>query len=146
MYCRYCGKEISDEAFMCPNCGTPTGTAPSKKKVQNAAPETSAGGVNATALSVVAFILSMIAFVTGIIFGAFFYVYTGGVLLLYVLGTITILPALAGLSIGTYLLCSGRNQNTYGTKVLATISVIYSALVLTFLLITACLIVTEAIY
>ncbi len=27
MYCKHCGKELADEALMCPDCGTPTGVA-----------------------------------------------------------------------------------------------------------------------
>ena len=28
MFCKNCGKELADNAFMCPNCGAPTQTGP----------------------------------------------------------------------------------------------------------------------
>ncbi len=28
MFCKNCGKELADTAFMCPNCGAPTQTEP----------------------------------------------------------------------------------------------------------------------
>lgn len=38
MYCKHCGKELADEAIMCPNCGTPTGiifkSAKPEKKIK----------------------------------------------------------------------------------------------------------------
>ena len=145
MYCRHCGKELSDEAFMCPDCGTPTGVDFAKKKIQKETPETEAGGINMTALSVVAFILSMFAFVTGIIFGAFCYEYVGAALLLYVLGATTILPALVGLSIGAYVLCK-RNLLSTNAKNFAIVAVVFASIVLLVLFLTACLIVTEALF
>ena len=138
MYCKYCGKEISDEAFMCPNCGTPTGTELPKKKVQNEEPQSSTTGANTTALSVVAFILSMFAFVTGVIYGALFYVYTP-LVTLFVLSATSILPALAGLVIGAYLLTSGRDQLSANARAYAIVSIVLSSVVLFFLFITSCL-------
>ena len=138
MYCRHCGKELSDEAFMCPNCGTPTGTEPPKKKVQNEESESSAGGVNTTALSVVTFIISMFAFVTGVIYGALFYVYTP-LVTLFIISVTSILPALAGLVIGAYLLVSGRDKLSDKAKTYAIVSIVLSSVVLFFLFITSCL-------
>ena len=150
MYCRYCGKELSDKAFMCPHCGAPTNSDVAQKdEEKEVKPETQntaqTSDTNKTALAIVAFVLSTFALVTGIIFGAFFYVYVGSVVLLYIIGATTILPALAGLAIGSYLLSAGRNHLTFGGKLFATLAVIYSVIVLLFLFLTACLIVAEAI-
>ena len=144
MYCRHCGKELSDEAFMCPNCGTLTGADPVKKQTQKETPETSSGSVNTTALAAVAFLLSMLAFVTGIIFGAFCYVTAGAMLFLYIFGASTILPAVASLSIGTYLLVAGRDKLSNHAKGFAITSVVLSAFILVFLFLTGCILVPGA--
>lgn len=35
MYCRNCGKEIDDQAIICPNCGVPTETKPAVEDTGN---------------------------------------------------------------------------------------------------------------
>ena len=146
MFCKHCGKELSDEAFMCPNCGTPINpnfaNKNEHKKEETAKPEIDtviASGVNKTGLTVAAFILSMIAFVTGIIFGAFMYVMPAYSFLLYIISTITILPSLAGISLGAYSLCAGRNNLPGNAKAFATVAVVFSVVVLLFLFLTTCL-------
>lgn len=138
IFCRTCGKELSDEAFMCPNCGAPVNGAhdAKTKPVEPAKTETKASG-----LSVVAFLLATIAFVTGIIFGAFFFVFANSALLVYIIGAATILPALTGLSIGVYLLCSARNGLTSSAKAFSIIAIVFSAIALLFLFIGGCVIV-----
>ena len=138
MYCIHCGKELSDEAFMCPNCGTPMNTDFNKTKAQKEEPATSTEGVNTTALSGVAFTLSMIAIVTGIIYGALLYVYIS-ILMMFIISAISVLPALAGLAMGAYLLASGRDKLPSNAKAFAITSVVLSSVVLFFLFITACL-------
>lgn len=94
MYCYHCGKELSPDAVMCPECGAPT----KNMKVDKVADEVKAPvSSHAVGLSVVALTLSLIAFVTGIIFGAFFYVYYSSQLLLMVISATTILPAIVSL-------------------------------------------------
>ena len=136
MYCRYCGKQLSDEAIMCPECGTPTkniAPTPSVQENVTAVPEVQKGPNNQ--LGVIGFTLSLFAFVTGIIFGAFMYVYYGAHLLIYLLGSCTILPALAGLSV-----CISRLKNDKGTtKALAITGIILASIVLVFLFLTLCI-------
>lgn len=138
IFCRTCGKELSDEAFMCPNCGTPvSGVHDAKQKpTEPAKTETKASG-----LSVVAFLLATIAFVTGIIFGAFFFVFVNSALLVYIIGASTILPALTSLSIGVYLLISARNGLTSSAKAFSITAIVLSSVALLFLFIGGCVIV-----
>lgn len=145
IFCRNCGKELSDEAFMCPNCGTPVNGAPAKPHTK-AEPVKTEPNPKATALSVVAFVLSMISFVTGIIFGAFFFVYTNSALLLYVLPVTTILPAFAALSIGAYLLYITKNEDNRLAKSLSVTAVVFASVVILFLFIAGCLLATDALY
>lgn len=138
MYCKNCGKEISSEAFMCPNCGTPVeGVALKKQSVRKMGTES-----KATGLSVAAFILAAVAFVTGIVFGAFFFEFSDSALLLYVLPATTVLPALASLTIGAYLLSAARSELTYSAKAFSIVSIVFSSVALLFLFIGGCVIVT----
>lgn len=57
MYCRHCGKELSDEAMMCPNCGTPTEYIPVRK------PERATGAPQKRFCAITGFTLSVISFV-----------------------------------------------------------------------------------
>ena len=143
MYCYHCGKEIADEALMCPNCGAPTKNTNTVSKQEEVTPVVSSG-VNIKALSVVGLILSVIAFVTGIIFGAFFFTYIYSQVLLYILSGSTILPALAGLSIGVYISMLKENNN-YASKACAICSIVFSSIVLAFLFIGGCVIAAGAL-
>ncbi len=53
MYCKNCGKEISDNAFVCPYCGVKAATAPTEKKTNT--------------LAIVGFILSLFFPLIGLI-------------------------------------------------------------------------------
>ena len=144
MFCRHCGKELADNAFMCPNCGSPTGSAPLKQELPKEEPVKKEPSL--LGLSVVGFILSLVAFVTGIIFGAFFFEYAGAALLLYLLSASTILPGLTAISIGAYLLSSARKSLANPAKAFAIVSIVLSAVVLAFLFIGGSVIVTELLY
>ena len=61
MYCKHCGKELSDEAPLCPNCGTPTENSPIRK------PERNVGTGKKRPCAVIGFVLSLISLVTTII-------------------------------------------------------------------------------
>lgn len=137
MYCYHCGKEIAEEALMCPNCGAPTKNT-NVVKQEEIAPVAS-NGVNINALSVVGLVLSLIGFVTGIIFGSFFLCYSYSIVLLYILSGSTILPALAGLSIGIYTLVS-KNGNNHTAKACAICSIVFASVVILFLFIGGCVI------
>ncbi len=146
MFCKHCGKELSDEAFMCPDCGEPTGVIPKfannvkKESAKNTDNDCARNaGMNPEAVAVIALIFSCIALVTGVVFGAFFFVYSYSVYLLFVLGATTILPAFAGLGTGVYSLMTGKEGKS--VKVLSIISIALSAFTLLFLFIGGCAIV-----
>lgn len=52
MYCKNCGKEISDQAFICPHCGAQTAEAPKGKN---------------NTLALIGFILAFIVPVAGLV-------------------------------------------------------------------------------
>lgn len=137
MYCKRCGKEISDEAFMCPSCGEPTDKySPAQQKQ----PRPSTGtDRKTTAIASIGFTLSLIAFVTGTVFGSFFFFDSISSLLLYVISATTILPALTGLCVGIYLLVCNDGRRL--VKAFATCSVVFSAIVLAFLFVGGCVII-----
>lgn len=63
MFCKNCGKELADEAIMCPDCGTPTSQSHTKR------PVTAEVDVeNRSPLSVIALVLSILALVCCIAF------------------------------------------------------------------------------
>ncbi len=139
MYCRNCGKQLSDGAIMCPECGEPTkplGTAPCVKENVTETPKGNSKLVDL--LGIIGFFLSMFAFVTGIIFGAFMYVYPAAAPLLLVIGFTSILPALVGISI----CIPAVKDEKANIKALAITGIVLSAIVLLFLFITACVICT----
>lgn len=137
MYCKHCGKEISNEAFMCPSCGEPTDKfSPAQQRQPRPSTETDR---KTTAIAGIGFTLSLIAFVTGTIFGSFFFVYSMSAVLLYVFSATTILPALTGLCVGIYLLVCNDGRRL--VKAFATCSVVFSAIVLAFLFVGGCVIV-----
>ncbi len=139
MYCKHCGKELSDEAFMCPACGAPTGKPATQKSA--AAPVKSAG-VNLTGLSAVALFFAIVGFVTGIIFGAFFFVYPLSQLLLYILGTATILPSLAAVALGIYTLVDGKGGDNKSAKTMSIVAVVFAGVALLFLFLAGCIVTT----
>ena len=141
MYCRHCGKEIADEAFMCPNCGAPTGTQKTITE-QPTKEETTKHGVNIKGLSVAAFVLALFAFVTGVVFGVLFYTENQSPILLLVINASTILPALAGLTVSVYTLMVG-NDSDATSKSFSITSIVLSGVVLLFLFISACILVTR---
>ncbi len=138
MFCRHCGKEISDEAFMCPDCGTPTIERKNKNieipnQLQNS-------DKKEKGISVIGFLFALIAFITGIIFGSFFFVFSASVVLLYVISATTILPALTSLAIGIYTIITSTENSDKICKPLAITSVSLSGFVVLFLFIASCII------
>jgi len=137
MYCKNCGKQLSDGAIMCPECGEPTKTSVALSGATDNITETHEETTQkSNPLAAIGFFLSMFAFVTGIVFGAFMYVFVGAAALVLVIGPACILPALAGISIGIYAL-----KNAKGTqKGLAIAGIVLAAVVLLFLFLTACIV------
>ena len=156
MRCKNCGREIPNESSWCLYCGkpapadfnreniqtTPSETADLNKEKIQVKPSQAGACAKHAGLAVVAVILSSIAFLAGFVMGGLCYEYFT---LLFIIDSITILPALAGLSLGAYALAAGRNNLTSSAKAFAIISVVFSALVLFFLFLTTCLIATGAV-
>lgn len=87
MFCKHCGKEISDNALMCPDCGEPTGTVAKNKSAQatvNESDRTHCGrtaefGFGGSLISFVSWIFYLVilvcglryATITGIVLGIF---------------------------------------------------------------------------
>lgn len=63
MFCKHCGKELSAEAFMCPECGTPTTNINPTKPVNKPTVYSKKG-----CFSTIGFICSLIAFSVIVIF------------------------------------------------------------------------------
>lgn len=143
MYCRHCGKEISDNAFMCPDCGEPTATGktPSALPSDNEVRNDHEKHYDPTGLSVVAFLLSLIALVTGIVFGAFFFVYSYSNFLLFILGATTILPAVASVCIGTYVLVANKDAQNQ-CKAFSITAIVLGGVALLFLFVAGCVIIS----
>ena len=134
MYCKHCGKELSDEAILCPDCGTPTGVKPNRKPA-------SADG-KPSPLGAIALFLSIFSFVTGIIFGAFFYTYAASALLLYIISAASILPGLAAVSLGIAVLYREEKERDC---IFAILSIVLGGVALLFLFITGCVIASGSI-
>lgn len=133
MYCRYCGKQISDEAIMCPDCGTPTQNMEKTTAAKEVKPqEVEAPVTSASQLSVVGFVLALISFVSSMIFGSYLFAeaYANG----YIIGCGSIMPAFAGLSIGIYRVKLERG----GKKAFAIISIVLSGIALFYLFLAFC--------
>lgn len=136
MYCRHCGKQLSDEAIMCPECGTPTRSTMRSivpQEIANDTPVEPAG--KGSSLGAIGFFLSVFAFVTGIIFGAFLYVFYTASLLVMIVGSTTIIPGLAGVSI-----CMAALKTEKGAKkALPIVGIVLAGIALLFLFLTACI-------
>ncbi len=130
MYCKNCGKELSDEAIMCPDCGTPTGTKPKTHK----STETD----TTVPFGLISLILACFAFVTGIIFGSFFCVYSAAVIFLFMIGSTTFLPGLTAICLGIIALV---RKNDSHDRIMAIIAIALAgvALLLLFLFLVLCI-------
>ena len=63
MFCKNCGKELADSAFMCPNCGTPTQVT--SKENSNAK------SVDMNTFAIVGFIISFLSSSIGLVLSIF---------------------------------------------------------------------------
>lgn len=135
MYCKHCGKELADEAIMCPDCGMPTGIKPAHK------PAPPADGHTAP-LGTIALFLALFSFVTGIVYGAFFYTYVASAILLYIIGTASILPGLVSICLGIAVLhrCETERDRSF-----AIASIVLAGVALLFLFIAGCVLSSTAI-
>lgn len=62
MYCKHCGKELSDEAIMCPDCGTPTKPVLSAQAVPETVQTIKETTNSQSSLSIIGYTLSTFAF------------------------------------------------------------------------------------
>ena len=136
MYCKHCGKELADEAIMCPACGTPTGQKSQTKRAEQA-------GGQAIPFGILAFFLASFSFVASIIFGAFLYVFPSTMVLLYVLGATSILPALASICFGIIAL---HGNSPDKERWMAVTAIVLASVGLFFLFLTGCLMVSGCVY
>ena len=133
MFCSNCGKELSDDAFMCPNCGSPAHKSAHVKKVEPLA------NAKETGIAVIGFILAMFSFVTGIIFGTFFMCFESAAILLYILGVSTILPGSAAICLNAYTLIQIRGTENALAKNLSITAIVFASFALFFLFIIGCI-------
>jgi len=99
-------------------------------------------GVNLSGLSAIALFFAIVSFVTGVIFGAFFFVFPHSAYLLYVLGTATVLPALAGIALGIYALVDLKNSENKNAKTMGIVAVVFAGVALLFLFLAGCIVTT----
>ncbi len=131
MFCKHCGKELFDEAMLCPNCGTPTNNKLNSNKQETANQATAP-------LGLIALIFACIAFVTGIIFGAIIFSYEAA-LLLYLIGATSILPAFTAIGLA---ICEMYRKPRGMKFIMALIAIVLSAIVLLLLLLCGCIVTT----
>lgn len=60
MYCKHCGKELAESAFMCPDCGTPTGKMHAGSIKSPAAKTGRIASVSGFALSIISFVTAIV--------------------------------------------------------------------------------------
>ena len=158
MFCRNCGKELSDEAVMCPNCGTPIAhPAQPKKKPAAESEPTPTGELKGKTGSVIAFTCALIALVCCIFFVSYtiaggrldlnFHHYTGRsydyysldytnlpMIFGYAMGLLTIATSLIGLLGGIYGVIHAAGVKKYRALSITAIVLSAAALLLFFLL------------
>ena len=141
MYCKHCGKEISDDAIACPGCGHPT-------KVDQLVPKEkvfSARDPRRSNPSVIAgFVLSAIAFVAGIILLSISLV--GNVESMVIYGMLIVLPAVIGLILDIYGLSRAYIFGTNIQKGLAIAGIALAGIVLFYFFVVCCIIASHEVY
>lgn len=140
MYCKNCGKELSDRAEMCPSCGEPMGVNRQCEQQHRQVRQASAG-VDLKALSIVSLVLGAISFLVAVAYSIFFFVTNTAVVLLYIISAAAIIPALAGLSVGIYVLMTARPETDRLSKPVSIASVVLTSVVLFALFVVSCIIV-----
>lgn len=141
MFCKHCGKSISDEAIACPNCGHPTQIErPVRKGKIEIEGETPS---NPTAIS--GFVLSTIAFVAGVILLSISLVGNFQSAIYY--NSLIILPAIGGLALDIFGLSKARKYGNATQKGLAIAGIVLAAVVLFYFFVLCCIVAhAEDIY
>lgn len=133
MYCKHCGKTLSDEAIVCPGCGHPTRQDHPVRRGKSLAEDETQCNFSAIA----GFVLSVIAFVMAPFVAAAFFICDNGYTIL--LSSIAlILITLCGFVLGLYAIVHIKTQPTR-TKVFSILAVVFTGVVL--LLLFVCLLV-----
>lgn len=142
MYCKHCGKEISDEAIACPGCGHPTKAEHSARKEKIL----SARDPRLSNPSVIAgFVLSAIAFVAGVILLSLSIAGNYESILYY--SVLILLPAVIGLTLDIYGLSRAHIFGTQAQKGLAIAGIVLAGIVLLYFFVVCCIIAhTEEYY
>ena len=130
MYCHHCGKELSDEAFMCPDCGTPTGNNTQKKFVE----KDSEGGSKSRFTAIACFVLSAIAFLAGIVelsISLAAEAYSVGLL-------VVVIGGLGGVAFGIHALCAGSAKENSTMRLITIIGLALAGFILFYDFIATC--------
>ncbi len=120
MYCKHCGKELSDEAIMCPDCGTPTEKGSARK------PERISGTPQKRTCAVTGFVLSIICFVATFVLVTIEMCFGR----LGTTDTLAILPGLAGLIFSIFGLGEAKKNGDGVARGLAITGIVLSAVAL----------------
>lgn len=145
MYCKHCGKELSDEAVMCPNCGTPTMHRAQPKKSAAESEPAPAVELKGKTGAIIAFTCALIALLCCIFFVSYTIAYGRiriysnhfsvlGAVFGYAMGLLTIATALLGLLGGIYGVIHAAGVRKYRALSTAAIAISASALIIFFML------------
>lgn len=123
MYCKHCGKTLSDEAIVCPGCGHPTRQDRCARRGKTLLEDD-----QSNICAIVAFVLSVIAFVTAPFASAAFFICDNGFTIL-LSGIALILITLCGFILGLIAFLHVRIQPTK-IKVFSILAVVFTSVVL----------------
>ena len=135
MYCKHCGKEISDEAIACPGCGHPTKVdrhGRNEKVLTKKDPRLSNPSL------IAGFVLSAIAFVAGVILLSLSIVGNYESILYY--SVLILLPAVIGLALDIFGLSRANIFGTNAQKGLAIAGIVLAGIVLLYFFVVCCII------
>ena len=131
MYCKNCGKELANDAIMCPNCGSPTGVSPQSAKKLPAQQSAQSGSI-----PFVAFIVSVLAlFLAPFVCAVFFVCYNVYVIIFVFIALI--LLAVSGFILALYAI-SGVKSQQGRTRVFSIIGIVFTSVVLLLLVVMLC--------
>lgn len=134
MYCKHCGKEISDEAIACPGCGHPTKCNHARKERPSMQdPRLS----NPAAIA--GLVLSAIAFVAGIVLLSISLAKSYGSILYY--NILVVLPAVLGLALDIFGFSRARIFGTFLQKALAIVGMVLAGIALLYFFICCAVII-----
>ncbi len=122
MYCKHCGKELAESAFMCPDCGTPTGKMHAPGNIKSPAAKT--GRI----ASVSGFALSIISFVTTTVLVTLVIVHMNG----FLGSELYVTAGLIGLVLNIYGLYKAKEGNDSVARGLAIAGIVLVSIALSY--------------